>query len=542
MRTMTDPGTSRRPVPKVEPADRPAGPVSRAAWRAVPLTGRRAVLADLRRHLRSTPAGAVVLTGAVGVGKSRVMREVCQWWEAGGRAALLVTAGVAAGAVPLGALAPHPPAAAGLPELRDPVGSVTTALRRWGGAAELLLAVDDAHLLDEDSAEVCRRLSGDRCRLLLATRDGVPLPAPLAAPVVTPSAHRVAVPPLSRPDSRRLAGTALGGPLGDCAEAVLWHECGGNPLFLREMLAGARDTGALREVDGVWVLADTVPAPSLRLREIVGHHLGRTAPPVRRTRDLLAAVGATSATPADPPGVVDPPEPIHPTGVNALVRAGRHAAARYDFETAERLARAALADGDDLRAQLLLADALAGQGRRRQTEVLLTACGIGLTGERDRARLALAWARYHAAGGRVAEALDVLEDARRRTRDPVRHARIAAALSNLHAHRGDIATALRVCQKVLTQDGLDSATRLEVLATAALHRAVTGQVGAALAAADEGQRLVPDHPERRTAATALALGRCYALHYAGRLREAEAEARAALEAAVRDGRLPEAGT
>ncbi len=601
---------TRTPPPLA--AGPPAGRPTRAApvtdWRTAPLTGRDDTLREVLRQLETPDGPPVVLTGAAGVGKSRLLREVGRRWLGDARTVLPVLASSAAQAVPYGALASHLPSDAATPEPRDLARQVAATVRRRAAGGSLLVTVDDAHLLDDRSAEVVRELHGaPACRLLLAVRDDTVPPDLVAGLLDRPDTARVAVPPLSRPGTRALAEAAMAGPLGVSTEAFLWHKSGGNPLFLRELLWSARNSGTIRQAGGVWVLTDTPPEPTTRLREIVSYHLDRMPAPARHALELVALgeplclAVLTRAAGAEPvaalrdmtlvvvedaqarcahpmygevlreqlpeaeaagrfrelveaagarPDAVDPVRLAlwavagdAPVGVDALVRAGRLAAARFDFVLAERLARAALEVGDRLDVQLLLADALGGQGRRHHAEVLLAALSLGLTEERDLVRVAVARASHYFFGGRrLREAIEVLEHARSRTADPLLDAEIGALLAGLHAYNCDYPSAVRVSEDVLARDGLDPATRLGALVTGSLNRAVTGKAAAALAAVEEGRQLACAHPERRMVATRLAVSRCYALHYSGRLREAEAEAREGYEAVVREERFTEAAT
>jgi DNA-binding CsgD family transcriptional regulator len=589
-------------------------------WRDAPLTGRDACLREVLAHLTPGAGGSpgsrpVVLTGAAGVGKSRLLQETRRRWEAAGGTALPVLASSAASAVPFGALASHLPVSVGTPEPRDLARQVAATLRRRAGdGALLLVVVDDAPLLDERSAQVLAELAATQSRLLLAARDGAALPGPLAELAQAPDARQIAVPPLSRPAVRALAEAALGGPLGVSSEALLWHKSRGNPLFLRELLLSARATDAIRELEGAWVLTDQLPARTARLWEIVSYHLNQLPPLARhalelvalgepvsvavltraigpeavatvqdaalvtfeesharcahplygevlreqmpeqvaagRCRELVAAARAGPGAPDGADGAVDPVRLAvwavtggAPVEADALVSAGRLAAARFDFPLAERLARAALEAGDRLDAQLLLADALSGQGRRRHADVLLAALSLGLADEQDLVRVAIARAsNYFFGGRRLGEAIQVLEHARSRTTDPGLDAQLGALLAGLHAYNCDYPSAVAVSEDVLARPGLGPATRLGALVTGSLNRAVTGRAAAALAAVEEGRRLARAHPELRMTATRLGISRCYALHYSGQLCEAELEARAGYEAAVREERFTEAGT
>ncbi|HVC72521.1 MAG TPA: ATP-binding protein, partial [Mycobacteriales bacterium] len=89
----------------------------------------------------------VLVTGAPGVGKSRLARELLARVERAGRATAWVSGSATTTRVPLGALAHVLPQVAPT----DPVAllaQVRSALGRDDPDADLVVALDDAHLLD----------------------------------------------------------------------------------------------------------------------------------------------------------------------------------------------------------------------------------------------------------------------------------------------------------------------------------------------------------------------------------------------------------
>jgi predicted ATPase len=63
--------------------------------------------------------------------------------------------------------------------------------------------------------------------------------------------------------------------------------CQGNPLFLRELVSGALETGALVEEGGIWRLRGGL-RPTARLVELVAMRLGDLSGPERAVLELLA--------------------------------------------------------------------------------------------------------------------------------------------------------------------------------------------------------------------------------------------------------------
>ena len=112
----------------------------------------------------------------------------------------------------------------------------------------LLIAVDDAHWADEPSlrwlAYLARRLDGLAAGVLVAVRPGDP--AVLGAPLLAVCAEAAAVlrPALLSEQAvsavvRAAAQPGVGGEAGDELCAAVYAACGGNPLYLTELLRAA---------------------------------------------------------------------------------------------------------------------------------------------------------------------------------------------------------------------------------------------------------------------------------------------------------------
>jgi type II secretory pathway predicted ATPase ExeA len=118
-----------------------------ATW---PLTGRTEELSVISRliHRRDGPVG-VVLAGAAGVGKTRLAREALAVAKQRGALTRWAVATASARALPLGAFA----ATLGVlgPDPARLVRQASDALLAGAGKAGVVIGVDDAHLLDEQS-------------------------------------------------------------------------------------------------------------------------------------------------------------------------------------------------------------------------------------------------------------------------------------------------------------------------------------------------------------------------------------------------------
>src|SRR5215470_17518782 len=99
--------------------------------------------------------------------------------------------------------------------------------------------------------------------------------------------ERVDLHDLSRAHLETLLRLALRGPIEAGAGRELWEVTRGNPLYVRELVLGALDSGALVDRSGVWHLEDHLPATS-RLLDLVEQRIGGLPAETRSVVELLA--------------------------------------------------------------------------------------------------------------------------------------------------------------------------------------------------------------------------------------------------------------
>jgi len=220
-----------------------------AAW---PLVGRDALVARLRTAVDERRRGAV-LTGPPGVGKSAVARAVVVAAGRDGAATEWVSASEATREIPLGAFAPLLPKDTQPTTPLDLLRRTTAALHARARRTSLVLAIDDAHLLDPASATLVHQLAAAGEVFVLATvRTGEVAPDSVTALWKDGLAERIDVATLTEDDVAELLRAALDGEVEVATTRRLWSATGGNALFVHELvLAGVR-SGALQRHDGVW--------------------------------------------------------------------------------------------------------------------------------------------------------------------------------------------------------------------------------------------------------------------------------------------------
>lgn len=300
--------------------------------------GRVEELAVVHQAWQVAAAGrsaSVVVTGEPGVGKTRLVAELCRRAHADGASVLF-------GHCDEGLRAPYQPVVEALEAFRRAASSndaelgteqvalarlvprlrgvapasprrargggpeaerhrLFTATAEWLGSAAqrspLVFVADDVHWAEEGTLALLRhvaRAALPGLLLVMTARDTEPSPAAelgllLADVARGPYARRIALKGLSRED----VGSLVSGP-GGVAE-TLTRETDGNPFFLREVLFDLAARGEAERTGDMWVtrhpLAVDVPSG---VREAVQRRLDVLAPGCRPVLAAAAVVGLES--------------------------------------------------------------------------------------------------------------------------------------------------------------------------------------------------------------------------------------------------------
>ena len=284
------------------------GPAVRAARLLhAPVEGREHELASASAALQRAAAadgGALLVTGPLGIGKTRVVEAVLAEAEEHGFHTLRGAAHEEEGRTPYaplvealdplvarraelaGALTDNAQAALSrlLPSVRRPAGAAEGPVERhrvFSAVAQLLaqaaaergvvLVIDDLHAADEATAalvhHLARSATGERLLVVAGMRDE---PLPNAAALVRSSlvergaAVELALGPLDRAALAAVAQRAAVRPLPPAALSAIERSAAGNPLFAGELAASVDASGEV-----------TV---SPRLREVVARRLEQLEP------------------------------------------------------------------------------------------------------------------------------------------------------------------------------------------------------------------------------------------------------------------------
>lgn len=208
-----------------------------AGW---PMIGRGHELGTILAGLQRGTGTLVV--GEPGVGKTMLVREVQRQIEGSGRRTDLVLCSTWSDFP----LQPFADGAGG-------VGGVEAS-------SATVLVVDDAHLLDDESADLLWRLAGTGRALVVATvRSGEQVPERVARLWADGACDRLDLAPLGEDDVRALLEVVLGGDVEDRLPRLLTNRAAGNALLLRELVRSALASGGISRSHEVWRLEGELP-------------------------------------------------------------------------------------------------------------------------------------------------------------------------------------------------------------------------------------------------------------------------------------------
>ncbi len=306
-----------------------------------PYVGReheRAVLHERFAAAASGEGGLVLIAGEPGIGKTRLVSEVCRdvatdpgatvlvggchdgevgafapfveavtdWLRATPTAEVATVLGSEAAVIGRVAPAvrtvlPDLPAPADLApadaeaRLNDAFGQVLT---RMSATRPVVLVLDDLHWADAATVALLRVVARKATTLPvlvigtyrdtdLDRRHPLAEALPLLRREVEPT--RLALDGLPASSVRQLLERLADHEVPDAFVDLLTTQTDGNPFFLREMLIHLTEVGALRFEDGVWVAdADLATAIPEGVREVVGRRLSQLSEPAQK----LLGVGA----------------------------------------------------------------------------------------------------------------------------------------------------------------------------------------------------------------------------------------------------------
>lgn len=259
------------------------------------LVGREDAVEKILWSLEDPGLHGAWVVGEPGIGKSALAAEMMNRARHGA-VPFQVRAGASLSDVPYGALFPF------LPDTSERVlGSpllVLRALQRRFAevTAEcgkpVLLVIDDAHELDQDSIHILEQLMmADVINLLAMPKgDGVN-PPELQAMCREGLLTRIILQPLNQRDVTSFMQQFLGGPVTQGSCEFFGHQSRGNPLMLKVLLSSGVNTGQLTQRNGIWLADPSVHVVDQSITDMGKNLIHRCTSEERTVLEVVSLIG-----------------------------------------------------------------------------------------------------------------------------------------------------------------------------------------------------------------------------------------------------------
>ena len=319
--------------------------------------------------ISSSAVAGMLVCGAAGVGKSRIARDALTAAAQRGCETRWTVGTAAARDIPLGAFTAWAPS--GVTDTFQLLRGVIEALTTAPPATDVVLAVDDVHLLDELSTFVVHQIvQRGAAKVILTVRDGEPVPAAVSEIWKVGQFDRLDVEQLSLDETTNLLSATLEGPVDPDAAQRLWKLTRGNILYLRNIVEQEVADRRIVHERGYWRwVGDPIMPPGLV--ELIESRIGTLPAPVSEVIDVLA-VGEPIELPAltritDAAAV----EEAETRGLITLERAGGGIEARVAHPLYGQIRRKRAPHTRLRRLRGLVASELAASGDRDDIEVVV---------------------------------------------------------------------------------------------------------------------------------------------------------------------------
>ncbi|MFI7606768.1 LuxR C-terminal-related transcriptional regulator [Micromonospora sp. NPDC049366] len=255
-------------------------------WKFV---GRTDELNRLLSAVTSTEGRGLFFSGNAGIGKSRLLREGVSALPTDRYAIWSIAASATTAALPFGGLVQVLPAEQ--PQGLSPAGILRWALevlQQQAAGRRIVLAIDDAHLLDPPSAALVHLVARAENATVIGTfRNGEQIPLPIRALWTDDLVDHAELSPMAPAETAGLLAAILDGPVDAGSADRLGRLSAGNPLLLRELVHAASGSEELTRTYGIWKWTGRLElAPDLT--DLIDTRIGQLTPGVRAVVELVA--------------------------------------------------------------------------------------------------------------------------------------------------------------------------------------------------------------------------------------------------------------
>ncbi|MEV4545155.1 helix-turn-helix transcriptional regulator [Micromonospora echinaurantiaca] len=336
--------------------------------------GRTDELNRLLSAVTGTEGRGIFFSGSAGIGKSRLLREGVAALPRDGYAIWSIAASATTAALPFGGLVQVLPAEQ--PQGLSPAGILRWAvdvLQQQAAGRRIVLAIDDAHLLDPPSAALVHLVARAENAIVIGTlRNGEQIPLPIRALWTDDLVDHAELSPMAPADTAGLLAAILEGPVDAASADRLGRLSAGNPLLLRELVHAAAGSGELTRTYGIWKWTGRFElAPSLT--DLIDTRIGQLTPGVRAVVELVAF--------GEPLGLHLLNQAVDPADVETAEERGLITMVQHDRRLNVRLAHPLYGEvmrrqcpvSRTRRLQARLAELLEQVGKRRRDDLLRVA-------------------------------------------------------------------------------------------------------------------------------------------------------------------------
>jgi DNA-binding CsgD family transcriptional regulator len=234
-----------------------------------------------------------------------------------------------------------------------------------------VVIVDDVHLLDAASAVTLRQLMSAKEIFLLGT---LPPDAPAGSAgrelVRSWGMWNIDLGPVEEKDVEELFRTRLAQPIARHSVRALHQHSRGNPLYLRELVLGGMNSGALAFNGGLWELDEARPLCTPLLKHLVKLRLSGVTPRGHEAIRLLAVCGPLSLADVERLAPLDELADLERNGLIHVTSAKRRTSVTMMYPFYGEAVRAGIRPSQRRRLLLGQVQRTLGYGARRRQDAL----------------------------------------------------------------------------------------------------------------------------------------------------------------------------